>query len=118
LCGAHAIDPFAYLDEFLRVLPHWPHDRYLELAPPNWLATRARLDPDQLALLAPTRWFDAPRLDQARAVFGDDDGVWVNDGIGEDPADENLLDIAEVERFAGWTVDGETAPWIAADDKV
>jgi hypothetical protein len=46
----HAIDPFAYLDEVLRVLPYWPHDRYLELAPPHWLATRARLDSDQLAL--------------------------------------------------------------------
>ncbi len=49
-CRLHALDPFSYFDEVLRVLPHWPHDRYLELAPPNWLATRARLDPDQLVL--------------------------------------------------------------------
>ena len=48
-CRLHALDPFVYFDEVLRVLPCWPHDRYLELAPPHWLATRARLDPDQLA---------------------------------------------------------------------
>jgi transposase len=49
-CRLHALDPFVYFDEVLRVLPYWPHDRYLELAPPNWLATRPRLDSDQLAL--------------------------------------------------------------------
>jgi transposase len=47
-CRLHAIDPFTYFDEVLRVLPYWPHDRYLELAPQHWLATRARLDPSQL----------------------------------------------------------------------
>ena len=33
----------------MRVLPHWPRDRYLELAPRYWRITRARLDRDQLA---------------------------------------------------------------------
>ena len=47
-CRLHALDPFAYFDEVLRVLPYWPHDRYLELAPQHWLATRARLDPLEL----------------------------------------------------------------------
>jgi len=49
-CRLHALDPFAYLDEVLRVLPYWPHDRYLELAPQHWLATRERLDPKELEL--------------------------------------------------------------------
>jgi transposase len=49
-CRLHAIDPFVYFDEVLRVLPYWPHDRYLELAPQHWLATRARLDQEQLEL--------------------------------------------------------------------
>ena len=31
-----------------RVLPHWPRDRYLELAPRYWRITRARLHPDEL----------------------------------------------------------------------
>lgn len=49
-CRLHALDPEAYLRDFYRVLPHWPKDRHLELAPKYWAATRARLDPRQLAL--------------------------------------------------------------------
>jgi IS66 C-terminal element len=32
-CRLHRLEPFAYLDEILRVLPHWARHRYLELAP-------------------------------------------------------------------------------------
>jgi transposase len=32
------------------VLAHWPNDRYLELAPRYWAATRGRLDADELKL--------------------------------------------------------------------
>jgi hypothetical protein len=46
----HQLDPFACLEEVLRVLPSWPRDRYLELAPVHWAATRARLDPEELDL--------------------------------------------------------------------
>lgn len=42
------LDPEEYLRDVFRVLPHWPEDRYLELAPKYWAATRARLDPVQL----------------------------------------------------------------------
>jgi hypothetical protein len=38
-----------YLRDLYRVLAHWPKDRYLELAPKYWAATRARLDPSELA---------------------------------------------------------------------
>ena len=48
-CRLHGIDPFVYFDEVLRVLPYWPHGRYLELAPQHWLASRARIDPSELA---------------------------------------------------------------------
>jgi transposase len=47
-CRLHSIDPQQYLDEILRILPYWPRERYLELAPNNWPTTRARLDPDEL----------------------------------------------------------------------
>ncbi|MBE7451104.1 MAG: transposase domain-containing protein [Kofleriaceae bacterium] len=47
-CRLHELDPFGYLDEVLRVLPSWPRERYLELAPQRWRATRARLDPADL----------------------------------------------------------------------
>lgn len=39
----HGLHPEAYLRDLLRVLPHWPRDRYLELAPRHWKATRAKL---------------------------------------------------------------------------
>jgi len=47
-CRLHRIDPQQYLDEILRVLPYWPQDRYLELAPLHWNDTRAKLAPDEL----------------------------------------------------------------------
>jgi len=44
----HQLDPWKYLDEVLRVLPYWPKERYLELAPKLWPATRAGLDAAEL----------------------------------------------------------------------
>jgi transposase len=45
----HRLDPELYLRDLFRVLGHWPRDRYLELAPKYWSATRARLDSVELA---------------------------------------------------------------------
>lgn len=44
----HKLDPEVYLRDVFRVLPHWPRDRYIELAPRYWRITRARLRPDEL----------------------------------------------------------------------
>jgi len=44
----HRLDPEVYLRDVFRVLPHWPRERYLELAPRYWRITRARLRPDEL----------------------------------------------------------------------
>jgi hypothetical protein len=44
----HKLDPEVYLRDVFRVLPHWPCDRYIELAPRYWRITRARLDRDEL----------------------------------------------------------------------
>lgn len=44
----HKLDPELYLRDVFRVLPHWPRERYLELAPRYWRTTRARLDPKEL----------------------------------------------------------------------
>ncbi len=49
-CKLHGIDPERYLAEVIRVMPYWPRDRYLELAPAYWACTRERLDPAELAL--------------------------------------------------------------------
>lgn len=48
-CKLHGLDAETYLAEIIRVMPHWPRDRYLELAPKYWAATRARLDAAELA---------------------------------------------------------------------
>jgi transposase len=50
-CRLHGLDPWKYLDEVLRVLPYWPKERHLELAPKLWASTRAKLDAAEL--LAP-----------------------------------------------------------------
>lgn len=47
-CRLHGLDPYKYLDEVLRLLPHWPSTRYIELAPKSWKATRAKLDRTEL----------------------------------------------------------------------
>ena len=62
-CRLHRLDPFTYLDEILRVLPYWPRDRYLELAPKHWQATRGRLRPAELA--APLSAFEIPPAEPA-----------------------------------------------------
>jgi len=43
-CKLHGIDPERYLAEVIRVMPYWPRERYLELAPAYWARTRERLD--------------------------------------------------------------------------
>ena len=45
----HRLDPEEYLRCIIRLVPLWPQDRLLELAPLFWEHTRARLDPSQLA---------------------------------------------------------------------
>ena len=44
----HKLDPEAYLRDVFRVLPHWPRERFLELAPRYWPITRGRIDRSQL----------------------------------------------------------------------
>src|SRR4029079_15360835 len=48
-CKLHGLEPEQYLRDVLRVLAHWPRERYLELCPHRWAATRTRLDAGQLA---------------------------------------------------------------------
>ncbi|MFO0615280.1 MAG: IS66 family transposase [Polyangiaceae bacterium] len=48
-CRLHRLDVLDYIADVLRVLPHWPKDRYIELAPLHWRATRATLVEQELA---------------------------------------------------------------------
>jgi len=47
-CKLHGLDPETYLAEIIHVMPQWPRDRYLELCPRDWAATRSRIDPTEL----------------------------------------------------------------------
>ena len=44
----HRLDPEEYLRCLIRLVPLWPEDRMLELAPLFWMRTRARLDAAEL----------------------------------------------------------------------
>lgn len=44
----HKINPEEYLRDLFRVLPHWPTERLLELAPRQWPQTKMRLDRHEL----------------------------------------------------------------------
>jgi transposase len=47
-CELHGLDSETYLAEMIHVVPFWPRDRYLELAPKYWSATRARIPAKEL----------------------------------------------------------------------
>jgi hypothetical protein len=48
-CKLHGIDPERYLAEVIQIMPYWPRERFLELAPAYWASTRQRLDAQELA---------------------------------------------------------------------
>jgi hypothetical protein len=48
----HRLNPQIYLEQLLRLLPHWPKHRVLELSPKYWAQTIASLDDAQRATLA------------------------------------------------------------------
>lgn len=50
-CRLHGINPEIYLEEILRLAPHWPVHRVLELAPKYWNSTREKLEGKQRAIL-------------------------------------------------------------------
>jgi len=49
-CQLHGLDVEDYLTDVIRVMPYWPRDRYLELAPKYWSRTRARIPERELEL--------------------------------------------------------------------
>jgi transposase len=57
-CRLHRLDAERYLAEVCRVVPYWPRERMLELAPKNWEGTRGKLAEAELA--APTGAITVP----------------------------------------------------------
>lgn len=50
-CTLHNLNPQHYLEQVLRLAPHWPIHRIIELAPKYWQRTVERLDERQRAIL-------------------------------------------------------------------
>jgi hypothetical protein len=50
-CALHRLNPEIYIEQLLRIVPHWPKNRVLELAPKYWLQTVAGLEPRWRAML-------------------------------------------------------------------
>jgi hypothetical protein len=50
-CHLHDINPQTYLEEILRLAPHWPATQMLQLSPKYWPQTRAALSAAQLDCL-------------------------------------------------------------------
>lgn len=50
-CMLHRLNPEIYLEQLLRIVPHWPKHRVLELAPKYWTRTVAGLDAKWRAIL-------------------------------------------------------------------
>jgi transposase len=57
-CKLHELEAQDYLDEVLRLAPHWPVTRMIELSPKYWAATRASLSPEQQEIITPP-WMSA-----------------------------------------------------------
>lgn len=52
-CTLHGIEAQDYLDEVLRLAPHWPITEMLALSPREWPRTRASLTTEQQAIISP-----------------------------------------------------------------
>ncbi|MGK3985908.1 transposase domain-containing protein [Sorangium sp. So ce136] len=49
-CKLYRLYLEAYLADVIRVMPCWPRERYLELAPTHWARARARLVAEEMKL--------------------------------------------------------------------
>jgi transposase len=52
-CALHGLNPQFYLEQLLRLAPHWPITRQLELAPKHWQQTVGRLGTAERAIITP-----------------------------------------------------------------
>jgi transposase len=52
-CALHGLNPQLYLEQVLRLAPHWPRNRVIELSPKYWSATVAGLSDRWRAIITP-----------------------------------------------------------------
>jgi hypothetical protein len=69
-CEVERLNPHEYLEPLLRLLPHWPQTRVLELAPKYWRDTVSKLDARQRAIIHPPwiRPTSPPRADDGPLI--------------------------------------------------
>ena len=60
----HRLNCELYMEEMLRLVPHWSKPRVIELSPKYWVQTRARLDARQRRIITPP-WESAPAAEGA-----------------------------------------------------
>ncbi len=65
-CTLHGLNPQAYLQAVLRLTPHWPVNRVIELAPKYWPETNERLDDGQRAIIEAPWQREWPRIAERR----------------------------------------------------
>ncbi|WP_433937870.1 transposase domain-containing protein [Sorangium cellulosum] len=58
-CALHGLDPWAYLRDVLILLPSWPRERVIELAPKSWKQTLEHTDVPQRLAASPWTWAPA-----------------------------------------------------------
>jgi hypothetical protein len=66
-CRLHNLNAETYLEQILRLAPHWPVTRVLELAPKYWPATREKLDARQRSIIS-RPWDPVPNPDDASSA--------------------------------------------------
>lgn len=66
-CALHGLNCQLYLEQLLRIAPHWPRNRVLELSPKYWTRTLAGLDARWRAILA-RPWEDGACAHSASAT--------------------------------------------------
>jgi len=66
-CILHGLNPQLYLEQLLRLAPHWPVTRLLELSPKYWAKTVAGLDERHRAIIR-RPWESTRTVGGARAV--------------------------------------------------
>ena len=67
-CALHDLNPQVYLEQMLRLAPHWPVNRMLELSPKYWKRTLQRLDDRQRECLARPWELDSRTVDLKAAA--------------------------------------------------
>lgn len=63
-CRLHGLNAQIYLEQLIRLIPHWPTTKVLALSPKYWRETMGTLTPEQRDIITPS-WGNAATVDAA-----------------------------------------------------